>query len=482
MNGLIEILTTKKWMMSPSHLSAIREVLQQNLSSHSAFTPERKMMGRAIDSKGEVIKSYCIDEDGEYAGGSYYASDIKVPFVNVIEVCGPITRGGGGCSYGSVDHRDMILTAAENENCRGHVFYINTPGGSAWAKNDYQQAIEYARSKNQPVIAFIDGTCASAGMYLASLCDERYFMHPEDEIGCIGVMAAFYTEKDGGRNEYSNRTYHELYDPESFDKNRAFRDIANDDDAQLLINDLAALGREFRADVKRGCPTATNKHLHGRTFAAKDVTGILVDGQASFADCVLRCFGIADGTLSVIERPAPTPLEDGSEDESKKKCDNEIPIINNSYTMDEKYKILALACGVEALVISEEGTHLDLSLIDALVETLAGAEEKAKNMMDEQKTEAEKKCAAFEKQIEELKDDLTTAQESLKSAEQKLSDREAQIKELTEQAANAPIASPANNGVNGDIEAADIMPAYDASLSPAENKRIRDEWKAKHKA
>ena len=42
----------------------------------------------------------------------------------------------------------------------------------------------------------------------------------------FGVMAAFYTQKDGSKNEYTNETYHELYDPESFEKNKWVRDVA----------------------------------------------------------------------------------------------------------------------------------------------------------------------------------------------------------------------------------------------------------------
>ena len=75
----------------------------------------------------------------------------------MLTVDGPITRNGGGCSYGSIDHRNMMINAANHPLCRGHIFIINTPGGSAWAKNDYEQAINYARSQGQPVIAFVDG-------------------------------------------------------------------------------------------------------------------------------------------------------------------------------------------------------------------------------------------------------------------------------------------------------------------------------------
>ncbi len=510
MNGLLEILTTKKWMMAPSHLASIRMALQQNLSAHAAFKAENKVVGRVYNRDGEMVKSYCINENGEWVGSSWEAEEVKGPFVNVMDVSGPITRNGGGCSYGSIDHRDMMLTAASNPNCCGHVFVINTPGGSAWAKNDYQQAIDFARSKGQPVIAFVDGMCASAGMYLASLCDERYYMHPNDEIGCIGVMAAFYTEKDGSLNKYTNETYHELYDPKSFDKNKWVRDLANNDDDKAIIDELAALGVEFRNDVKAACPTATDKHLHGRIFAAKDVKGILMDGQSTLGDCIVHCFGIMDGSEKIISRPAATPLTDETSEK-----ENESSTLND-YNMDSKYNNLATACGVEELVITEEGTHLDVSLVDALTEKLDAdakalieANEKIEALNaqnEEQKAANEKALADREAELntahaqaiedlkaehatalaeankakEEAEQNLAGAQEALTTAENTLADRDAQIKELTEKPADAPDQAPANNGA-GIEQATNTYPGYDNSLSPVENARIRKEWMAKHK-
>ena len=68
-------------------------------------------------------------------------------------------------------------------------------------------------------------------------------------------MASFYSQADGSKNQFTDETYHELYDPESFDKNREFRDIANDGDSEKLVKELAELGVEFRADIKKACPT-----------------------------------------------------------------------------------------------------------------------------------------------------------------------------------------------------------------------------------
>ena len=185
MKDLFEILTEKKWMVSPDFVHGIRKSLEHNLNTHAAFIKSEKTCGyvTAKDEEGNTYypEEYQISEDGKKVRGNW-CLDLPdddehaqtFPFVSVLSVDGPITRNGGYCSYGSIDHRDMMMRAADHPLCRGHVFIINTPGGSAWAKNDYALAIEYALSKGQKVVALVDGLCASAGMYLASLCDERY--------------------------------------------------------------------------------------------------------------------------------------------------------------------------------------------------------------------------------------------------------------------------------------------------------------------
>ena len=188
MKGLFEILTEKKWMVSPDFVHGIRKSLEHNLNTHAAFSKPEKTCGyvTAKDEDGNTYypEEYQVSEDGKQVRGNWCLTlpaddeDAQTfPFVSVLTVDGSITRNGGYCSYGSIDHRDMMMRAADHPLCRGHVFIINTPGGSAWAKNDYALAIDYAHSKGQKVIALVDGLCASAGMYLASLCDERYYMN-----------------------------------------------------------------------------------------------------------------------------------------------------------------------------------------------------------------------------------------------------------------------------------------------------------------
>lgn len=443
MKGLFEILTEKKWMVSPDFVHGIRKSLEHNLNTHVAFSKPEKNCGyvTAVSADGSIYypEEYQISEDGKQVRGNWclnlLADDEDAqtfPFVSVLTIDGPITRNGGACSYGSIDHRDMMLRAANHPLCRGHVFVINTPGGSAWAKNDYEQAIQYVRSLGQPVIAFVDGMCASAGMYLASLCDERYYMHPKNEIGCIGVMAAFYTEADGSTNQFTNETYHELYDPESFDKNRAFRDIANDGKDEELVKELAELGVEFRSDVKKACPNATDDHLHGKVFNAEDVKGILMDGQSSFMEVVQRAFELYDGRAELINREQT--VEPQNEPENDPEPEKPTATNTNTNINMEKYPLICKACGLQAgeIAVTEEGAYMNASLLDSLEAHMKEAEQKVTDA-ELKATTAENALAELQGKFDELSANVNAVNEAKEVAETALAQaNEAHSTELSD--------------------------------------------------
>lgn len=443
MKGLFEILTGKKWMVSPDFVHGIRKSLEHNLNTHAAFSKPEKSCGyvTAEDAEGNTYypEEYQISEDGKQVRGNW-TLDLpdddehaqNFPFVSVLSVDGPITRNGGYCSYGSIDHRDMMMRAADHPLCRGHVFVINTPGGSAWAKNDYALAIDYAHSKGQKVIALVDGLCASAGMYLASLCDERYYMNPKDQVGCIGVMAAFYTLPDGAKDEYTDETYHELYDPESFDKNKAYRDIANKDDDKELIKELADLGVEFRADVKKACPNAKDEHLKGKVFNAEDVKGILMDGQSSFMGVVQHAFELYDGRAELINREQA--VEPQNEPEIEPESEEPEATNTNTNINMEKYPLICNACGLQAgeIAVTEEGAYMNASLLDSLEAHMKEAEQKVTNA-EQKVTTAENALAELQGKFDEISAQVNAANEAKEVAETALAQaNEAHSTELSD--------------------------------------------------
>ena len=433
MNGTFEIFTNKEWMILPSFVHGILPTVMNNANNHTMLGIDReKKNPMCINASGDdIFREYEVTDDGQvlpvYDGwnGIDYLRDLKQPFVNVIPIDGPITRNGGACSYGSKDIRDWMMKASDNPYCQCHVLTVNTPGGSAWAKNDFQQAIDYAHSKGQRVIAFIDGLCASAGMYLASLCDEVYVMNLKDQLGCVGVMASFFTMKSGDKNEFTGETYREYYATKSINKNKEMRDIAEDDDATLLIEELDQLEAEFRADMKAAFPNAKDEHLDGKMFDAKDVMGILCDGQMMLGDVIARGFALADGTAQPIARTAGRKIAKRQQTAGRGTTaaksasvrmqagaakENVLSPTNNSINMKENYPAVFALLGVEEMQLSEEGTFFNKDLLATL------------NSAIEAKNKETADAKALAEQLTSEKNELTAQIETLNADHQKAID------------------------------------------------------------
>ena len=477
MNGLFEILSNKEWMIQQEFLHSILPTLQYNITNHASLGIDReKKSPMAIGQQGQdFIREYQVTQDGKthgrYGWRGDSLSELNEPFVNVMPIDGPITRNGGACSYGSMEIRDWMMEAANNPACQGHVLNINTPGGSAWAKNDFQQGIDYAHARGQRVIAFIDGLCASAGMYLASLCDEVYVMNPKDQLGCVGVMAAFFTMKNGDKDLSTGETYREYYDPESVDKNKEMRDIAEDEDATLLIEELKTLGEEFRADMKAAFPNANDEHLKGKIFDAKDVMDILCDGQMMLGDVIARVFNLANGTAQPIARTAnrklgqrqqpassssiagdniaaPFSAGNGSavattlpNDQTTNPPNDQTTTLNNTINMKEQFPALFAALQVEEMQMQEGGAFINeglLANLNAAIEESQKAAEETKALADQltaEKAEMEQKletansehAAAIETLNAEHAKAINAKDETIASLQGEASTRQAEL-------------------------------------------------------
>lgn len=507
MKGLHEILTTKEWMIDPMVASVFRHNLEQNLNGHLLLDQSRLLLAKKMrrDKDGVYHASQMAYEDDEVWTNSQDATEEDDNYyVCCIWVDGPVTRNGGACSYGSRDHRDIILECIQEDECIGVLFYLNTPGGSSAAISDYKYAINKVREKGLPVLAFVDGMAASAGMYIAALCDERYYMNPKDEVGSIGTYAAWYTLKDG--EKYNDETYHEVYDPESYDKNKWYRD-SMEQDYKLIVAELKKHGAEFRADVKAACPKATDDHLHGKMFPCSEVTGILMDGQKDFDECLQRID-------EIYQTAKHSPISDGSASASEGAFyhAHNLTVINIE-NMDKKYVTIASLCGVEELHTSDEGVFLNAPLVEnmnanlkqsreAYESKIALTEKESQKKLDDQKAtydaqlkELQDKLDASSKTIEELQTKLDeqakaieghaaalkAKDDTIAEHEQTISDLQAQVKDLTNGPGDEPEAgaSPANNGAGVHDEGFTCeVPQWEDSLTPQANYDRMKEYEA----
>ena len=410
---LLELSTTKYWMMHPPMLNALRIGIQENIAGRIVLTAEQtiKRMAYAIGmtANGEKLQFSMSSNDDE--GNGREPSEETNKFVAVLPVCGPITRNGDACSYGSIDFRDMMIQTSNHEECKGIIVYINSGGGSANAIPDYKYAIDYAHKQGKKVVALVDGDCYSAAIYLAVLCDEIYYVNVKDGFGSIGVYGGFYTMKSGEKNAYTNETWNEVYATQSYNKNEWYRK-ATDGDYSLLQSDLDALCEEFMSDVKAARPNVTDEHLHGATFDAKEVEGILNDGPSTLDELVNRFLADSDA-----------------------KPKNDVTATNTNTNINmENYPLICSACGLQAgeIAVTEEGAYMNASLLDSLEAHMKEAEQKVTDA-EQKVTTAENALAELQGKFDELSAQVNAANEAKAVAENALAQaKEAHSKELND--------------------------------------------------
>lgn len=75
-----------------------------------------------------------------------------------------------------------------NNRVKAVLLHMDTPGGTVTdADTIYRLLMDYKQKYNVPVYAFVDGLCASGGMYVCSAADKIYAT-PASIIGSVGVI------------------------------------------------------------------------------------------------------------------------------------------------------------------------------------------------------------------------------------------------------------------------------------------------------
>ena len=191
------------------------------------------------------------------------------------------------------DIASVLEYAMQSEDIDGAILVFNTPGGTTQSLIRLEEVL---KNRTKPVVAVVDGMCASAGMYAASLCDRIIALNKMCNVGSIGVMVQLvdygpFYKKQGIK-------IIEIYPPESADKNKSYRD-AIDGKTQTMIDEvLTPLAVNFQDIVKTHCPVDESVEgvLSGKMFYAEDaIKAGLVDEIGNFESAVAVITGIKEG-------------------------------------------------------------------------------------------------------------------------------------------------------------------------------------------
>lgn len=499
-----EIMSTRFWDFYPESLQNYRKTLFDNIAAHRPFVKEEERSDRPffLSAKSGFAEKLYVAQYQDINWNKLAPED-KV--ISVIDVQGPILRNGDLCSYGSIHHRDIIMRAADDDRVIGFIVNVDSPGGSSFAKYDYESAINYARSKGKPVIGHIDGMACSAGYALMALCDEIYYTNPHDVVGCIGTMCAMYTLKDGDVNTTTQERYAEIYADGSPYKNKDYRDAA-DGKYDAMKKELNKSCVDFQSMVKARRPNVTEEQLQGYTYEAGEVEGSLVDAQGSFDFCVSRIQELSGVSQSDTqgessgnsdagntqsgnqgdksESEAETGKTEEKQPETEETATVEVvPATDNKQTQTPKQTIMAKtylniqsAAGVNTLVVDENGGFYVVEEMADAMEAFCADAKQSKTTLAAKLKEVSELNALIEKErkehadalanlqvqhdaaIKALKDshekEIQAKEDSLADAQKQIEAKEAEIKELAEATTQSPAPQnpPKDNELHGDQE------------------------------
>lgn len=84
-----------------------------------------------------------------------------------------------------LDSREGIL---KNNRVKGIILCVNTPGGSVTEANGIYEVLKaYKERYKIPIFVYVDGTCASGGVYISSAADKIY-ASSVSIIGSVGII------------------------------------------------------------------------------------------------------------------------------------------------------------------------------------------------------------------------------------------------------------------------------------------------------
>ena len=315
--GLLNIMHNKVWDFRPDLAQTYADALKNAVEVHLPNDIE-KQHGYFLSKKGYQKDGKTVGanfEDKLYVGNIHrierhlYWNDEELQeddeIINVVVVDGPVTRDGDGCSYGTKDFRDQVMYANQIPQVIGHLFIINTPGGQASCRNDYEMMIDDCRRAGKPTVAFVDGMCCSSGVNLACRCDRVVAMNPRDEFGCIGTMAAFWAVAHDTVSQDGYR-YVELVGKDCPEKNDWYREAAAGEYEKLQA-ELDRDTEQFHQTVRENRPLVTADMLTGKVFEAQDVIPALVDEIGDMNRAIECIYELANETLTAARLVTAEP-------------------------------------------------------------------------------------------------------------------------------------------------------------------------------
>lgn len=274
-NQLLSEVIRGTWLIEPNYLLGFAPIVQKIIAGEDLnFADSTNSLVKILDPSGNVVKE---DSEGrtEVPNGSYA----------MVSMMGAVIKYGDFCTYGADEIVGALEMADNNPRIKGTVFMIDGPGGAVSAIGPF---LQFAKTKKKPVVGLADA-CMSLHYWAAvSVCD--HLMADNDvsaRFGSVGVVSSFQDAKPYW--EEKGIKFHEIYPPESENKNEAFRLALEGKYEMIIAEHLSPIAQKFQAAVRAGRPNLKEEKgvLNGKTYDADKALGLgMIDGIGSLADAM----------------------------------------------------------------------------------------------------------------------------------------------------------------------------------------------------
>lgn len=267
------------WMIDPFSLQTLTKMLEDQRS------------GITFDKDSEKCNQFgYLDTKNSFVYGANQIESMEnVPreTIAVYNLDSVITKYGGYSHYGTVEIANQFKKMEANENIIGHIFNIESGGGSSNAIK-YLREVTNSSVRNKPLVTYAEDIMASAAMYLASDSDYIFVKSKDALVGSIGTMVEFDGYKANSEDTTGKR-HIRLYASQSVNKNKEYEDAINDFNFEIIQKEiLEPHAAEFIVDMENNRPNITEEQKTGKIYRAGDTVGTLIDAIGSFEDAIAK--------------------------------------------------------------------------------------------------------------------------------------------------------------------------------------------------
>lgn len=222
---------------------------------------------------------------------SYWSGFDNAPedSVAIIRLRGALMKEDQSCGPIGMETVGQILREADSHrNISAIVLHVDSPGGTV---DGTETLANIVKNSQKPIVTFVDGQMCSAALWIGTSSKETIASTDTDEIGSVGVLMQFadmqpYWEKQGIK-------FHMVTASTSPDKVAMWEELRAGKYESYIKEILDPLDEKFMNTIRENCPNATDEHLTGKVFFARDVMGVFVDSIGTLEDAILRASKLA---------------------------------------------------------------------------------------------------------------------------------------------------------------------------------------------